>query len=77
MKNLISGHVWCRVTIDGVEKDVCPGSKDGLPGVIPFRPLGRVRGWNPLIDFFSFYGSALVNARRRRRYKPRGTPGAS
>ncbi len=60
----LSGHVWCRVTMNGSEKDVCPGHPDNRPGVIHFKPVSSVRNWNPVIAFFSYLGSAMVNARR-------------
>lgn len=60
----VSGHAWCRVSIDGVEKDVCPGYKDNEPGIIHFKPLSKVKEWGPIIDFFSYWGSAMVNAAR-------------
>jgi hypothetical protein len=64
----VSGHVWCRVTIDGVEKDVCPGHKDNRPGLLyNFKPLSSVKEWGPVIAFFSYWGSAMVNAQRRRK----------
>ncbi len=66
--NFISGHVWCRVKIDGAEKDVCPGSKDNVPGIIPFTPLGKVYNWNRGIEVLTYYGSALVNAHRGKKY---------
>ncbi len=63
----VSGHMWCRVTIDGDEKDVCPGYKDNRPGVIHFQPLSPVKKWNRAIAFFSYWGSAMVNAQRLRK----------
>lgn len=60
----ISGHVWCRVTIDGEEKDVCPGRKENSPGVLHFTPLSKVKEWGRLIEWFSYRGSAMVNKRR-------------
>lgn len=68
VNNFISGHVWCRVRIDGVEKDVCPGHKDNAPGVLHFYPMSRVREWNRLIEFFTYYGSALFNFHRGKKY---------
>lgn len=63
----VSGHVWCRVKMDGEEKDVCPGHKDNRPGVIHFKPLSPVKEWNSSIAFFSYWGSAMVNAQRLRK----------
>jgi|GEM_PF-914822 len=66
----VSGHVWCRVTIDGVEMDVCPGHKDNRPGILNnFKPLSPVKEWGPVIAFFSYWGSAMVNAQRLRKIK--------
>ena len=67
--NFISGHVWCRVDIDGTEKDVCPGSPQNTPGVLHFTPLSKVREWNKVMDFLTYYGAALVNHRRRNKYR--------
>lgn len=63
----VSGHVWCRVAIDGEEKDVCPGHRDNRPGAIHFQPLSPVKEWNRVIAFFSYWGSAMVNAWRLRK----------
>lgn len=46
----VSGHVWCRVTVGGEEKDVCPGSPDNVPGRLHFTPLSKVREWNKAMD---------------------------
>ena len=64
----VSDHVWCRVTIDGIEKDVCPGSKANVPGVIHFRPLSKVLEWNKRIEFLTYYGAALFNFHRGKKY---------
>ncbi len=63
-----SGHIWCRVIVGGVEKDVCPGHADNRPGQVHFTPLSRVKDWNPRIAFLSYYGSAAVNALRGRAF---------
>lgn len=62
----ISGHVWCRVTVDGEERDVCPGDPGGAPGDLAFTPLSRVRRWNAAIAAGSYLGSAVTNRRRYR-----------
>jgi hypothetical protein len=69
IKSFVSGHMWCRVTIDGVEKDVCPGHPDNRPGIIHFKPLSPVRNWGPIIAWFAYYGSAAVNARRLKKFE--------
>jgi len=66
--DFISGHVWCRVELDGEEKDVCPGHKRNSPGVTHFTPMTKVREWNRGIEFLTYYGAALVNAQRKRKY---------
>ncbi len=66
--NFVSGHVWCRITIDGVEKDVCPGNPNNVPGTVHFQSLSPVRKWSRTMDFFTYYGAALFNWRRRRKY---------
>lgn len=63
----ISGHIWLRVSIGGEEKDVCPGHPDNAPGCIHFTPVSKVRQWNAFIAFWSYLGSAMVNAQRLRR----------
>lgn len=63
----VSGHVWCRVRCDGLEGDVCPGNATNRFGQVHFEPLSRVRNWNGFVCFFSYWGSAWVNWRRRRR----------
>ncbi len=68
VKDLISGHVWCRVAIDGVEKDVCPGSPNNKPGTVHFIPMSKVLRWNKGIECLSYFGSALVNYRRKKKY---------
>lgn len=69
VRDFVSGHVWCRVTIDGVEKDVCPGSANNKPGVVHFKPLSKVLEWNKRIEFATYYGAALVNAHRKNKYE--------
>lgn len=60
----VSGHVWCRVIINGEEKDVCPGRIENSPGVLHFTPLSKVKGWGKVIAWFSYRGSAMVNKQR-------------
>lgn len=68
VNNFVSGHVWCRVTIDGLEKDVCPGNKNNMPGIIDFKPLSKVLEWSRGIEFLTYFGSALVNFHRGKKY---------
>jgi len=56
-----SGHVWCRVNINGIEKDVCPGNINNKPGKTHFNPLSKTRKWNWFISFWSYWGSSYVN----------------
>ena len=60
----VSGHVWCRVSIGGEEKDVCPGRIENSPGVLHFTPLSKVKGWGKAIAWFSYHGSAMLNKQR-------------
>ncbi len=69
INDFVSGHVWCRVMLDGVEKDVCPGNMNNTPGVLHFKPIGKVHNWNKCIEFFTYYGSALVNRHRGKKYE--------
>ena len=59
-----SGHVWCRVRIDGTEKDICPGSSGNRPGVLHFTPISPIKKWNPFVAFGSYWGSLYVNHKR-------------
>ncbi len=68
VQDFISGHVWCRVTLEGEEKDVCPGHRDNTPGVTHFTPMTKVLEWNKGIELLTYYGAALVNAQRKRKY---------
>ena len=65
----ISGHVWCRVRIGEIEKDVCPGNINNKPGNIHFIPLSTVKKWNSFIGFWSYWGSAYVNYQRLRKIR--------
>jgi len=65
----VSGHAWCRVTIDGVEKDLCPGNPANRPGVIHFEPLSAVRNYSGPIVVFGYLGSAWINWKRGRRFR--------
>ena len=64
----VSGHLWCRVTVDGEEKDVCPGRATNSPGVIHFKPISPVREWGPVIEWFTYHGSAGVNKQRKKKF---------
>lgn len=66
VKEHISGHVWCKVRYGGTEKDVCPGNGGNRFGKIHFKPVSKVRDWNPFVCFFSYLGSAYINHRRLR-----------
>lgn len=63
----ISGHVWCRVRFEGEERDVCPGNPDNRFGTVHFTPLSKVKNWNRWICFWAYWGSAWVNAGRRKK----------
>lgn len=66
VNGFVSGHVWCRVTINGMEKDVCPGNKDNVPGIIHFEPLSKVLEWSKGIELLTYYGAALFNFYRKK-----------
>jgi hypothetical protein len=62
----ISGHMWLVVTIDGVEKDVCPGDPANEPGKVHFERLAGKTTYGPLMQFFGHIGSMIINVRRDR-----------
>jgi hypothetical protein len=64
VKAHVSGHVWCRVTIENITKDVCPGDANNKPGIIHFTPISDVKKWNWFISFWAYWGSAYVNYMR-------------
>ncbi len=64
-----SGHVWCRVTIDGLEKGLCPGNPVNRPGFVHFEPLSQVRDYSGVIVVFGYLGSLLANWNRGRRLR--------
>lgn len=68
----ISGHTWCRVSVDGIEKDLCPGYPNNRPGVIHFEPLSPVRDYSGIIVFFGYLGSAWINWKRGRKLRRLG-----
>jgi hypothetical protein len=69
VKDFVSGHVWCRVRIDGVEMDVCTGNANNKPGAVDFKPMGEVHEWSKWMEFLTYYGSALINFTRRIKYE--------
>lgn len=60
----ISGHMWLVVTINGVEKDVCPGHPENAPGKVHFTLLSRRTAYDPLLQMLGHIGSMIVNAQR-------------
>jgi len=60
----ISGHTWLVVTIDGVEKDVCPGHPENAPGKVHFEVLSRKRAYGPVMRLFGHIGSIIINVQR-------------
>ena len=60
----VSGHMWLVVTIDGVEKDVCPGHSENEPGKVHFTLLSRRRNYGPFLQLFGHIGSMIVNVHR-------------
>ncbi len=65
VKEHISGHVWCKVDYEGRERDLCPGDINNRFGKIHFKPISNIRTWNIFVCFFSYWGSAVVNNKRR------------
>lgn len=62
----VSGHVWLRVTLEGDERDVCPGSLDNMPGVTHFRVLSKVHTLYRWLRPWLHLASSLENMRRDR-----------
>jgi transglutaminase-like putative cysteine protease len=60
----VSPHSWLRVTLDGEERDVCPGATSNTPGDYHFEVLSPVRTLQPWMRPFSHLGSVLANVRR-------------
>lgn len=60
----ISGHMWVVVTIDGVEKDVCPGHPDNEPGIVHFERLSPRREYGPAMRVLGHVGSLILNVQR-------------
>lgn len=60
----ISGHMWLVVTIDDVEKDVCPGHPDNRPGKVHFEMLSRRTEYPPVMRVFGHIGSMILNVHR-------------
>jgi hypothetical protein len=60
----ISGHMWLVVSIDGVEKDVCPGHPDNAPGKVHFEVLSRKTTYGPVMRLFGHIGSMILNMHR-------------
>jgi hypothetical protein len=64
----VSGHVWCAVRVDGVEKYVCPGRIENRPGQYHFEILGPVHEFKGPITVFSYFGSAMINYFRGKKF---------
>jgi hypothetical protein len=60
----VSPHSWLRLTLDGEERDVCPGAVSNTPGDYHFEVLSPVRTLQPWMRPFSHLGSVLTNVRR-------------
>jgi hypothetical protein len=60
----ISGHMWLVVTVDGVEKDVCPGHPDNVPGKVHFEVLSRKSSYGSIMQCLGHIGSMIVNVQR-------------
>ncbi|MGE5672911.1 MAG: transglutaminase-like domain-containing protein [Mycobacterium leprae] len=57
----VAGHVWLRVRVDGVEKDVCPGDKGNTPGTVHFAVLSPMCEYRGLARLGGQLGSIFVN----------------
>jgi hypothetical protein len=60
----ISGHMWLVVTIDSIEKDVCPGHPENEPGKVHFTVLSRRTAYGPVMRWLGHIGSMIVNVQR-------------
>jgi hypothetical protein len=60
----ISGHTWCRVRIDNIEKDVCTRNSDNRPGKVNFVPISQVKKYSGLIAVGGYLGSIPVCFKR-------------
>jgi hypothetical protein len=56
--------MWLVVTIDGVQKDVCPGHPDNVPGMVHFEVLSRVTPYGRVKRLFGHIGSMILNTHR-------------
>ncbi len=61
---IVSGHTWLRVKINGDERDVCPGRVENVPGKIHFVVFGKVQTLTPGFAVVSHFASAIVNVLR-------------
>lgn len=75
VKEHISGHVWCRVHYNGIEKDVCPGNINNRFGEVHFKPVSKIKNWNVFVCFFSYWGSAIVNFKRLKEIENKAASG--
>ena len=73
----VSGHVWLRVTIDGRERDVCPGDVANTPGQVAFTVLSPTREYRGLRRLGGQLGSIGLNWSRDRAARRRSREGAS
>lgn len=60
----ISGHMWLVVTVDGEERDVCPGHPDNTPGITHFEVLSRTKTYGPVKRLLGHIGSMILNVHR-------------
>lgn len=63
-KNKVCGHTWCRVSIDGVQKDVCTCNADNRPGSVDFSPVSKVGRYRGLVVAAGYLGSIPVCIKR-------------
>ncbi|MCE7984524.1 MAG: transglutaminase family protein [Caldilinea sp. CFX5] len=60
----VSGHMWLVVTLDGEERDVCPGDPTNAPGKVHFTVLSRRTRYDLPWCFLGHIGSIILNVQR-------------
>jgi hypothetical protein len=60
----IFGHMWLVVSINGVEKDVCPGHPHNTSGKVHFEVLSRTIAYGPVKRLLGHIGSMILNVHR-------------
>jgi len=60
----ISAHTWLVVTLEGEERDVCPGHRGNAPGRVHLTLLAPRTEYPPYMWLFGHIGSMILNVRR-------------